>query len=73
MTKQPDPETVGTSSLSEAERAELERLKAAWETGGDEALSKAQKQLRQTDPVLWFKIVRTYYPHLLRRIIGDGE
>jgi hypothetical protein len=29
--------------------------------------------LRQTDPVLWFKIVRTYYPHLLRRIIGDGE
>jgi hypothetical protein len=71
MTKEPDPETVDTSALTDVDWAELDKLKAALETGGPKALAEAQKQLRQRDPICWFKIVRTFYPQLMRKIVGD--
>jgi hypothetical protein len=73
MTKPPDPESVGTSGLTDADRTELDKLKEAWTTGGQEALASAQKELRQRDPICWFKILRTFYPALLRKIIGEED
>ncbi len=73
MTKQPDPATVGASALTDVDRMELDKLKAAWQAGGEAELAKAQKQLRQTDPIRWFRIVRIFYPELLRKIIGDRD
>lgn len=73
MTKRAEPEAVDMSGLTAADWAELDKLKHALETGGQEALSQAQKKLRQADPICWFKIVRTFYPHLLRQIIGTDK
>jgi hypothetical protein len=72
MAKPPDLKTVDTSGLNDVDWAELDTLKAAYETGGEPALAEAQRHLRQRDPICWFKIVRTFYPHLLRKIVGDG-
>ena len=72
MNKPPGPQ-ADTSALTDADWHELEMLKQALESGGHDALSEAQKRLRQRDPFCWFRIVRTFYPHLLRKIVGDGH
>ena len=59
--------------MTDVDRMELDKLKAAWQAGGEAELAKAQKQLRQTDPIRWFRIVRIFYPELLRKIIGDRD
>jgi hypothetical protein len=72
MAKSPSPQ-VDTSALTDSDWAELEMLKQALEAGGQDELSKAQRRLRHRDPFSWFRIVRTFYPHLMPKIVGEED
>jgi hypothetical protein len=71
MANPPELDTLDTSGFTEADWAELRKLRDAWENGGPGALFAAQKSLRQADPICWFRLVRTFYPQLLRKMVGD--
>jgi hypothetical protein len=66
-------ETADTSGFTDVDWVELRKLRDAWEIGGQEALAIAQKKLRQADPIRWFKLVRAFYPHLMRKVVGDYD
>jgi hypothetical protein len=63
-----EPETISPKDLTADDWAEMEKLKQVWEAGGLEALSEAQAQLRRTDPIRWYRIVRAFFPDLANDI-----
>jgi hypothetical protein len=71
MTKSNPPlEVVDTSSLTDADWAELNKLKAAYENGGVEALSGALEKLA-ADPVRYVTVMGALYPDMMREAIRD--
>jgi hypothetical protein len=54
MTRKPDHslEVVDSSHLTDADWAEINKLKRAYETGGMKALSKAMDELAAGDPII---------------------
>jgi hypothetical protein len=54
--------------LNEADWAEMEKLKGALETGGQDALDIALAELRQRDPMVWFRIIRSFFPQLAQKL-----
>jgi hypothetical protein len=61
----PDP-----AGLSDADWAELNKLKAAFESGGKKAMRKALKELA-ADPIRWVRVIGALYPEMMREQIKD--
>jgi hypothetical protein len=73
MAKKPEiePELVDTSHLTDADWAEINRLKRAWQTGGSAALSKAMGELATANPGRFMSVMAAYFPTDVREVIKD--
>ena len=73
MTRKSDVELelVDTSHLKDADWAEINILRGAWETGGRRALSKALGQLADADPFRYMNVIAAYFPEMVREAIKD--
>jgi len=73
MTKQSEPsEIADTSSLKDADWAEINKLKRAHELGGDRALHLACKELSSKDPIRYFRIMAAYFPGRVAEMLKDA-
>lgn len=72
MANRAAPEIVDTSNLTDADWAEINKLRQAYETGGQKAFSKALDELADRDPVEYFTIVAAYFPHAVMEVIEDN-
>jgi hypothetical protein len=66
------PEPVDTSHLTDADWAEISRLRRTWETGGTKAMLKAMKDLAEADPIRYIHVVAAYFPETVRETIKDA-
>ena len=57
-----DPRLEDTSSLTDADWVEINKLNRARKADGDEGLQKAFEQLLQHDPVRAARILAAFYP-----------
>jgi hypothetical protein len=66
-----DFEIVDSSHLTDADWAEINKLKKACETGGKKALSAAIEQLT-TDPIRYMNVMAAFFPDMIREAIKDS-
>jgi hypothetical protein len=59
---------VDTSDLTDADWVEINKLKAAYDNGGPEALSKAFDEL---DPVRCISLMAALYPDMVSEVIRE--
>jgi hypothetical protein len=71
MPKWPFDEIVDPSGLTDADWAEINRLKTAYETGGEKALDSAFEQLA-ADPIRAYRVVAALFPEMLREQTKDA-
>ena len=71
MPKWPFEEIADRSGLTDADWAEINRLKTAYETGGDKALDAAFQQL-VADPIRAYRVVGALFPEMLREQTKDA-
>ena len=71
MPKRPGQEVVDTSWLTDADWVEINKLRNAYESGGQKALSKAMKEL-ENDPIRWVRVMGAFLPELIREQIKDA-
>jgi hypothetical protein len=72
MPKQPIIlEVVDTSGLTDADWAEINNLKSAYEAGGQAALAEAMATLSEADPVRATRVVAAFFPDLVRETVRD--
>ena len=73
MTDKPiDLEVVDPSGLTDADWAEINRLKGLYETGGRDALSKALAELGESDPVRSIRVLCAFFPETAREALRDS-
>ncbi len=72
MTKRDDLQIQDTSGLTDADWAEINKLRNAYKSGGDKALSKAMRQLLAKDPVAAGRAAGALFPDVLREQIKDA-
>jgi hypothetical protein len=65
---QPPLEGVDTSDLTDADWVEINKLRAAFDNGGREALSKAFDEL---DPVRCINIMAALHPDMVSEVIWE--
>src|SRR5262245_9115311 len=65
------PEIADTSSLTDADWAEINKLKRAYERGGDKPLELALKELRK-DPVRYIRVIAAYFPNRVAEMLKDA-
>ena len=71
MAKQPEFKVVQTSWLTDADWVEINKLKRAYERGGQKAFWAAADKLGETDPFRWTNVVGAFFPNELREILKD--
>ena len=73
MTDKPiDLEVVDTSGLTDADWAEINRLKSLYETDGRNALSNALAELGESDPVRSIRVLSAFFPETVREALTDS-
>ena len=65
------PEPSDTSRLTDADWADLNKLRRAYETGGDEAALAAPQELMK-DPVRCTRVIGAYFPEEIRKALKDA-
>jgi hypothetical protein len=71
MTKKSDPlEVADTTGLTDTDWAEINKLKNAYDAGGQKALSAALDQLAK-DPIRATRVLGAFFPDLVRETIKD--
>jgi hypothetical protein len=70
-TQSEPPEIADTSLLTDADWAEINKLKRAHESGGSKALDLALQELREGDPERYVRISAAYNPGLVAETIKD--
>ena len=70
MLKWPFDEVPDPLGLTDADWAEINRLKTAYETGGVKALHAAWKQLA-ADPIRFYRITGAFFPEKVREQTKD--
>ncbi len=64
-------EVVDSSSLTDADWAEINKLKTAYERGGQKALSKSMEKL-SADPIRYCTVMAAFFPDMIREAIRDS-
>ena len=73
MTDKPiNLEVAAPSGLTDADWAEINRLKSLYETGGRNALSKALAELGESDPVRSIRVLSALFPETVREALRDS-
>jgi hypothetical protein len=67
-----DLEVVDPSGLTDADWADINRLKKLYETGGRDALSKALAELGESDPVRSMRVLHALFPNTVREALKDS-
>jgi len=67
-----DLEVVDTSGLTDADWAEISRLKSLYETDGRNALSNALAELGESDPVRSIRVLSAFFPETVREALTDS-
>jgi hypothetical protein len=67
-----DHKIKNTSGLTDADWAEINRLRRAYDSGGDEALKRAYKDLCKGDPIRWVRVMGAYFPDYAREKLKDA-
>ena len=70
MTREP-LEVVDSSGLTDANWADINRLKRTYEEGGQAALSKAMAELSE-DPIRYMAVIGAFFPDIVREAIKDS-
>ena len=72
MTKKSDDllEVADSSHLTDADWAEINKLKRAYETGGMKGLSRAMNELA-CDPIRHLNVLSAFFPEMVREAIRD--
>lgn len=63
-------EIADTSGLTDRDWAEINKLKQAWEAGGQRALNKAVDNLA-ADPIRYMTIIGAFFPQMVTDAIKD--
>ncbi len=66
------PQLEDTSDLTDADWAEINRLKRAYADGGREEFDKALDDLYSRDEILWMRVVYAYYPAMVKEALKDN-
>jgi hypothetical protein len=72
VAKRGAPEIVDASKLTDADWAEVNMLRRAYEKGGQKAFSKALDELGERDPAQYLTIAAAYFPQIVRELIQDN-
>jgi len=70
MTRHDDLEIQDTSGLTDADWAEINKLRNAYKSEAAKALSKAMKQLAK-DPIAYVRVIGAFFPDMVRQQIRD--
>ena len=73
MAKQPEKfplPMVDTSDLTDADRAEISKLRNGWVAGGHKGLQRAISELFKT-PIIGTRIMAAFYPEMVKEVIED--
>ena len=66
-----DWQPTDTSRLTDADWAEINKLRQAYESGGESALLAALQELLK-DPVRCTRVIGAYYPEKMREALKDA-
>jgi len=61
---------INTSDLTDADRGKINKLKRAWELGGDKGLQRAISELFK-EPIIGTRIMAVFYPKMVTEAIKD--
>jgi hypothetical protein len=64
-------EVEDTSKLTDADWAEINRWKRAYQTGGQDALSRIMSELCEKDPIRHVTVLGAFFPDIVREAIKD--
>jgi len=70
--KEEFPDIVDTTGLTDADWAEINKLRQAYETDGPKALSKAIAELANNDAIRYITIMAAFFPDMVREQIRDN-
>ncbi|QIG91983.1 hypothetical protein [Bradyrhizobium sp. 6(2017)] len=65
-------EVVDSSHLTDADWAEINKLKHLAQTGGQKAISEAIKELSDRDPIRYVSVMAAFFPDMIRESIRDA-
>jgi hypothetical protein len=71
MAKQLELEFADESGLTDSDWAEIEKLKCAYDSGGEKGLSKAVDKLEAKDIIQFITVVGAFYPDRVKEIIKN--
>ena len=69
--REPAPDVVDPSELTDADWAEINKLRQIWETGGPEAWSEAIDRLESANPIRHLVVMAALFPDEVRKAIRD--
>jgi hypothetical protein len=67
-----DLDVVDPSGLTDADWAEINRLKGLYESGGQNELSKALAELGESDPVRSIRVLSAFFPETVREALRES-
>jgi 3-oxoacyl-[acyl-carrier-protein] synthase III len=72
MTEPEDFEIQDTSGLTDADWAEINKLRNAHKKGGAKAVEGAMQQLEAKDLIQYVRVIAAFYPDIVREAIKDA-
>ena len=64
-------EIENPSGLTDADWAEINKLRRAYESDGQPALNEAMQELAKDDPVRYVTVMGAFFPDMIREAIKD--
>jgi len=72
MSEAEDLAIQDTTGLTDADWAEINKLRNAHKKGGAKAVGRAMQQLAKDDPVRYVSVIGAFYPDMVREEIKDS-